>query len=116
MNQFPMLLAQAAGGSSPAVTGLMLLAMVAAMYFLLIRPQQKQAAQHRDLVSGLKKGDEVVTSGGLMGRIHEVREKTLMLEVATGVRVRVLKTAVQGKGTLGDDAVTKEPEDKKEEK
>lgn len=110
-----MLLAQAAGGSSPAVTGLMLLAMFAAMYFLLIRPQQKQAAQHRDLVAGLKKGDEVVTSGGLMGRIHEVREKTVMVEIATGVRVRVLKTSVQGKGSLADEVV-KEPEDKKEEK
>lgn len=65
-----------------------------AMYFLIIRPQQKQQKQQREFLSQLKKGDEVLLSGGLFGRIHEVREVDLTVEIASGVKVRVLKSAV----------------------
>ncbi len=72
-------------------------------YFLLIRPQVKRAKEHRKMVEGLQKGDEVVTSGGLLGRITDIEDGHLALEVAEGVRVLVQKASVSAvlpKGTL----------------
>jgi len=63
-------------------------------YFLLIRPQTKRAKEHREMVGKLGSGDEVVTTGGLLGRITEVGDNFLTLEVADGVRVRVQKFQV----------------------
>ncbi len=114
---FPFLLAQAAGGGGGG--GMMtigyVVVLLAIMYFLLIRPQQKQAKEHKELVGSLKKGDEVVTQSGIIGRIHTVADREIVLEVASGVRVRFLKTAVQGKVPV---AVAAEPaaEEKKEGK
>jgi preprotein translocase subunit YajC len=85
------------------------------MYFVMIRPQQKQAKAHRDLLSGLKKGDEVVTQGGVLGKIHLVSEQTVTLEVANGVRIRVLKRSIYAKGSVADDAAKSEDKDKKSE-
>lgn len=94
----PLLLAQTA---SPGGGGLMtigyVVVLLAIMYFLLIRPQQKQAKEHRELVGALKKGDEVVTQSGIIGRIHTVADREVLLEVASGVKLRILKSAVQGK-------------------
>ena len=76
---------------------------VAMFYFLLIRPQQKKAKEHQSLVSKLSAGDEVVTGGGLLGRITEVGDTFVTLEVADGVRVKVQKfqiTSLMPKGTL----------------
>lgn len=93
-------------GASPAqgVASLIpLLIIFVLFYFLLIRPQVKRAKEHRKMVEGLQKGDEVVTSGGLLGRITEVEDGYLTLEVAEGVRVQVQKGAVSAvlpKGTL----------------
>ena len=92
------LLAQA-GGGSPYGGFLMIGAVFVIMYFLMIRPQQKQMKEHRALISALKKGDEVVTQGGVIGKIAEVRDRDVSLEVATGVKIRVLKTSVSGKVT-----------------
>ncbi len=78
---------------------LFLVLMIAVFYFLLIRPQKKRADQHRNLVNSLEVGDEVVTIGGLFGRIHALGDEGLDLEVAPGTRVRVLKTAVARKVT-----------------
>ena len=113
-----LILAQLAGGNGGAMSPLVLvLAMGAIMYFVMIRPQQKQLKEHRALLSALKKGDEVVTQGGLLGRIHEVADRTVTLEVASGVRVRVLKTSIAGKGGVVDaPAAAAKVEDKKEEK
>ena len=72
-------------------------------YFLLFRPQQKRAREHQNLVSKLASGDEVVTSGGLLGKVVEVGEIFITLEVADGVRVKVQKnqvTQLMPKGTL----------------
>ena len=72
-------------------------------YFLLIRPQMKRAKEHRNLVGGLSKGDEVVTSGGLLGRITDVGESFVTVELADGVRVKLQKHAVSSvvpKGTI----------------
>ncbi len=78
---------------------------IVVFYFLLIRPQQKRQKQHREMVSNLKKGDEVVTTGGTLGRITDVGENFITLEVAEGVQVKVQNHAVQTmmpKGTIKD--------------
>lgn len=109
-----LVLAQAA--PSPYGTVVMIGALFAIMYFVMIRPQQKQMKEHRDLLSALKKGDDVITQGGLFGKIYAVTDKVVTLEIANGVRVRVLKANIQGKSQLADDAVAPKGEEKKEEK
>jgi preprotein translocase subunit YajC len=109
----PTLLAQTGGG--PLVTIGYLVALFAIMYLLLIRPQQKQAKQHRALLETLKKGDDVVTQSGLIGRVHTIMDKVVILEIASGVRVRVLKTSIQGRAASEEPALPKGDE-KKEEK
>ncbi len=82
---------------------LLMAAFIALFYFMLIRPQQRRAREHQTLVSKLAAGDEVVTSGGLLGRITEVGDTFVTLEVAEGVRVKVQKvqiTQLMPKGTL----------------
>ena len=63
-------------------------------YLLVIRPQQKQLKEHKAKLSRLKKGDEVVTAGGLIGTIHALTESVLTIEVAEKVRVRVMRSQV----------------------
>lgn len=78
---------------------------IVVFYFLLIRPQQKRTKQHREMVTNLKKGDEVVTNGGTLGRITDVGENFITLEVAEGIQVKVQNQAVQTmmpKGTIKD--------------
>ena len=80
-----------------------LLFIFAIFYFLLIRPQQKKAKEHQAMVSKLSAGDEVVTSGGILGRVVEVGDAFLTVEVADGVRVKVQKgqvTSLMPKGNL----------------
>jgi preprotein translocase subunit YajC len=82
---------------------LLMAAFIALFYFMLIRPQQRRAKEHQTLVSKLAAGDEVVTSGGLLGRITDVGDTFVTLEVAEGVRVKVQKvqvTQLMPKGTL----------------
>jgi preprotein translocase subunit YajC len=68
-----------------------LILMFVIFYFLLIRPQQKKSKDHRQMVSNLKKGDRIITSGGLHGRITGVSETTLTVEIADKVRVKVAR-------------------------
>ena len=80
-----------------------LIILFAVFYFLLIRPQLKQAKQHKKLVSELAKGDEVSTSGGLLGKIKEVGDNFVLIEIAKETEVKIQKnavTAVFPKGTL----------------
>lgn len=63
-------------------------------YFLLIRPQTKRAKEHKTMVAGLAKGDEVVTNGGVLGRVSEVGENFVLLKVADNVEIKVQKQAV----------------------
>lgn len=72
-----------------------LVIMVALMWALLIRPQQRRVRLHRAIVESLQAGDEVITSGGLWGMILAVEDEVLVLEVAPGTSVRVLRSAVQ---------------------
>ena len=68
--------------------------LIAIFYFLLIRPQQQRAKKHSAMVSGLKRGDTVVTSGGLVGKVNKVFDDEVSLELGENVKVRVIKSMV----------------------
>ncbi|MGB3544093.1 preprotein translocase subunit YajC [Rubrivirga sp.] len=88
-------LAQAAPAGGLFGNPLLLLGLLfAVMYFTMIRPQAKQAKAHRALVEGLSKGDRVVTMGGIHGQIRQVDEKSVLLEVDGGTKLRVDKGKV----------------------
>jgi preprotein translocase subunit YajC len=97
--------AQAAGGAQPNafMQLLPLILIFVVFYFLLIRPQAKRAKEHKAMVAALAAGDEVVTSGGLLGRIVETGDQFLTVEVADGVRVKLQRHTVSSvlpKGTI----------------
>ena len=93
---------QQSGGSG--LEGIfMLLAMFAIFYFLLIRPQQKRAKQHKEMIESLKSGDQVVTAGGIHGKVVSVLDKVVTLEIATGVRVKVNRISIAGTSTGQDE-------------
>ena len=89
------------GGGSLASTFLMFGLMFAVFYFLLIRPQQKKMKDHKALIDALKKGDRVVTSGGIYGKITGVAENTITLEIADNVRIKIVKAQVGTKTEKG---------------
>jgi preprotein translocase subunit YajC len=101
------LMAQAQGGgggsSVPGRSGggmvqiLFIVMLFAVFYFLLIRPQQKRAKEHREMLSSLKRGDEIITNGGMLGRITGLTDRYLTVEVAEKIRLRVLRTHILGK-------------------
>lgn len=84
--------AQGQGGGYQGI--IMLVAMFAIFYFLLIRPQQKRAKQHRELVNNLKSGDLVVSAGGIHGKITAVEDTVVTLEVANGVKIKMNRASV----------------------
>jgi preprotein translocase subunit YajC len=95
--------AQGAPPQSPIIGWLIPLLMIGVLYVILIRPQQKRAKEQRAMVDALKSGDEVVTNGGVLGRITDVTEQFVTLEVADGVRIRVQRNAIGAlmpKGTV----------------
>lgn len=98
--------AQAAGGPAPASPLMSLLPLIilfVVFWFLLLRPQMKKAKEHRELVAKLQKGDEVLTNGGIAGRIEDLGESFVTVEVAEKVAIKVQRgaiTAVLPKGTL----------------
>lgn len=93
--------AAAAGGGMESI--FLIVAMFAVLYFLMIRPQMKRAKEHKNLIDALQKGDEVVTVGGVLGRISKVGDAHLSVEIAPNVEVQVQRAAVQTvlpKGTI----------------
>ena len=101
MTQFLNGLAQAAApqGGIGGMLGspmFMILAMFGIMYFLVIRPQSKKAKEHQKMLSELKKGDEVATQGGIIGKITGMKDGEVTLQLQEGVRVRVLRSSVTG--------------------
>ena len=95
--------AQAAGGGDSLMSLLPLVLIFVVFYFLLIRPQSKRQKEHREMVSNLAKGDEVTTAGGLLGKITEVGDAFVKIEIASNVVVSVQKhtvSAVMPKGTI----------------
>jgi|TARA_B110000438_G_C15291993_1_gene427273 preprotein translocase subunit YajC len=72
-----------------------LILIFAIMYFLLIRPQQKKAKEHTNMVSNLRRGDNIITQGGIVGKVAKVKEDgEIEVEIADGVKVRVIKSTV----------------------
>ena len=96
--------AQAAAGGDAGFMGLLpIILMFVLLYFLMIRPQMKRAKEQKQMIEALQKGDEVVTSGGVVGRISEMGDAYLTLEVAPNTALTVQRTAVQTllpKGTM----------------
>jgi preprotein translocase subunit YajC len=81
----------------------LIVAMFGVLYFLMIRPQMKRAKEHKAMVEALQKGDEIVTAGGVLGRINKVGEGYVGLEIAPNVEIQVQRAAVQTvlpKGTI----------------
>jgi preprotein translocase subunit YajC len=96
--------AQQAGGEPSAfIQFLPLILLLVLFYFMLIRPQMKRSREHKDMVSKLAKGDEVISSGGLAGVVRDISDVFVTVEIADNVQVRVQKVAIVSvlpKGTL----------------
>jgi|SRR5687767_7739352 preprotein translocase subunit YajC len=92
----------AGGGSYSSI--IFMLLMFAVFWFILIRPQQKRAKEHQAFLSALKKGDQVVTRGGVIGRVSGVADNLVTLEVQEKVRIRVLKSYIEGRHADGASA------------
>jgi len=89
--------AAAQEGGRPGYEGIiMLVIMFAIFYFLLIRPQQKRAKQHKQLIEALKVGDQVITAGGIHGKVAAIQENVVTIEVATGVKIKINRSSVVG--------------------
>lgn len=96
-------MAQTGNGGGSMIGLLFPILLIVIFYFLLIRPQTKRAKEHRTMVGNLGKGDEIITQGGLLGRILDVGDTFLTLELTDGVQVRVHKeftAKVMPKGTM----------------
>jgi len=74
-----------------------LILMFVVFYFLLIRPQQKRAKEHQNMLANLKRGDPIITNGGVLGKITGLSDKTVTVEVAEKIRLRVLRSHIAGK-------------------
>jgi preprotein translocase subunit YajC len=93
----------APGGAAPYGDIMFLILLFAVFYFLLIRPQQKRAKEHKKMVEAVAKGDEVVTNGGILGKVVEVGEGFLTVNIADGVDVKLQRSSVAAtlpKGTI----------------
>ena len=86
--------APAAGAAGGFMSFLPLIVIFVIFYFLLIRPQSKRAKEHREMVAKLAKGDEVVAGGGILGRVTDVSESYITVEIADGVAIKVQRQAV----------------------
>lgn len=81
-------------GPSPMMQMVPFLFIFAVMYFLIIRPQAKRQKEQQKFLSELKRGDEVITSGGILGRIEGITEQFVTIEIADGVRVKMLRSQI----------------------
>lgn len=94
--------APASQNAPDAMSWIFLAVMFGALYFILIRPQQKRMKEHRNMVSQLSKGDEVVTNGGILGKITKVGDSFLTVEIGKSIEIQVQKQSIQSlmpKGT-----------------
>ena len=97
-----------AGGSGGLGAFLPLIIIFAIFYFLLIRPQQKKAKQHKQLLSELRKGDKVVSSGGLHGVITGMSDEVLTVEISPKVKVKISRGSIAGVSRKAEAQVNKE--------
>jgi len=99
--------AQAGGPISPAVMNILpLLAVFAVFYFLLIRPRQKEEREHQDMLANIKRNDEVITAGGVYGKVVALNDSVVTIEIAPKVQVRVARARI------GSVVTTTPPKDK----
>jgi preprotein translocase subunit YajC len=86
------------GGAAQGLGGMLfpLIMIFVIFYFILIRPQQKKAKQHQEFLNRLKRGDEVITSGGIYGKVTGLTDKVITLEVANNVRIKVSRNQIAG--------------------
>ena len=91
--------AEQQGGGSGMEGIVMLVIMFAIFYLLLIRPQQKRAKQHKELVNSLSSGDQVVTAGGMHGKVVAVQDDLITLEIASNVRIKINRSSIVGTKT-----------------
>lgn len=95
--------APAGGGGSLIFQLLPFILILAIMYFLIIRPQQKRLKEHREMIASIRRGDTVVTAGGMVGKVTKlVGDAELQVELAEGVRVRVIRNTIAEVRTRGD--------------
>lgn len=103
--------AQAPGGDTGGLIVQLLpfILIFVVMYFLILRPQQKRAKEHREMVASLRRGDTIVTNGGIVGKVSKVIDDAeIQVEIAEGVRVRVIRSTVQDVRTRGEPARDKD--------
>lgn len=100
--------ADAGAGAAGGLAGFLPLILIfVVFYFLLIRPQQKQAKQHKQFLNDLKSGDKVVTRGGIFGTITGLTDTTVTLEIAKDIKVKVSRDAIGGSGEKAEAAPEK---------
>ncbi len=100
-----------AAGQAGGLAGFLpIIILFAIFYFLLIRPQQKKAKEHRDMISNLKKGQRIVSSGGIYGTILSIDDTTISLEIAEKVKIKI------SRGNVAALVTDNEPAQKKEKK
>jgi preprotein translocase subunit YajC len=100
--------AQAAPGVFDMLNSLIIPTMliIGIMYFLMIRPQQKRLKEHRDMVAGIRRGDTIVTSGGIIGKVVKVEDNELQVEIADGVKIKIVRGTVSDVRNKSDKAET----------
>jgi len=84
----------AGSGGNTFISFIPIIAMVVIFYFLLIRPQQKKAKEHRDMLGALKNGDRIITSGGIYGEVTGLDERSVTIEIAPKVRIKVTRDSI----------------------
>ena len=101
--------AQAAPSAFDALNSLIVptVLIIGIMYFLMIRPQQKRLKEHQAMIAAIKRGDTVVTSGGILGKVTKVDDNELQVEIAEGVRIKVMRGTVSEVRTKGEPASAK---------
>jgi preprotein translocase subunit YajC len=111
----PAFAAEAAGQQNAFTAFLPLLLIFVVFYFLLIRPQQKKLKEHRAMLTALRRGDRVVTTGGIIGLVTKVEEREVIVEIADGVRVHVARDMIASVVSKTEPVADKADE-KKDEK
>jgi preprotein translocase subunit YajC len=86
------------------------------MYFLMIRPQQKRLKEHQAMVAAVRRGDTVVTSGGIIGKVAKVDDQELQVEIAEGVKIKILRSTISEVRGKGEAATSLKAKDKDKEK
>lgn len=95
----------AAGQGDPLMSLLLPIGLVALFYFMLIRPQSKRHKEQKEMVASVQKGEEIITTGGVLGKITKVGENFITLEISNEITINIQKNAIQSimpKGTIKD--------------